>query len=290
MEDKIDFNSPIGVFDSGMGGLTVLQALYDILPNENYLYLGDTARLPYGTKGKDTVIQYALNASQLLVDRGVKMIIVACNTASSVALEALQQRYDPIPVIGVIEPSADKALSIANQDPIAVIATESTVKWGAYSTYILRNNPNQEVVEWPCSLLVPLAEEGWHDGPLVEEILRKLLSPLWQQFVDNSPKTLVLGCTHFPILKQAILKVIDDAVVLVDSASAVAEKVFHVLQDQNIASQHRDLGWQKFLATDEVERFQRVAKFFLPKHPFDVMAENVAIGQEENPMLKVQNF
>lgn len=278
MKTTLDASLPIAVFDSGMGGLTVLQALYDLLPNENYIYLGDTARLPYGTKGKDTVIQYALNASQLLVDRGVKMIIVACNTASSVALEALKEKYHPIPVVGVVEPSADKAMTVANDNSaIAVIATESTVKWGAYSRYILQKKADQVVVEWPCSLLVPLAEEGWHDGPLVEEILRKLLSPLWQQFTNPAPQTLVLGCTHFPILKQAISNVVDVNVKIVDSATAVAERVSQQLQSMHLMNPKQRPGWQKFLATDDVDRFNRIAKYFMPEHPFDVIAEWVAL-------------
>lgn len=277
INNKLDASLPIAVFDSGMGGLTVLQALKNQLPNENFIYLGDTARLPYGTKSKHTVIQYALNASQILVERQVKLIVVACNTASSVALEALEKKYYPIPVIGVIEAGADKALSLEQKPAIAVIATESTVKWGAYSRHILQKDANRDVVEWPCSLLVALAEEGWHNGPLVEEILRKLLTPLWAQFDSDANKALVLGCTHFPVLKQAISTIIDDKVTLVDSASAVAERVAQVLEQQVLCNPQKNLGEQIFLATDDIERFQRVAKYFLPDHPFDVKAEWVSV-------------
>jgi len=277
MNNKLDVSLPIAVFDSGMGGLTVLRALKKQLPNENFIYLGDTARLPYGTKSKNTVIQYALNASQILIDRQVKLIVVACNTASSVALEALERKYNPIPVIGVIEAGAEKALSLEAEPAIAVIATESTVKWGAYSRYILTRDADREVVEWPCSLLVALAEEGWHDGPLVEEILRKLLTPLWAQFDDKVNKALVLGCTHFPVLKHAIRNIIDDNVTLVDSASAIAERVAKVLEQKALYNPQTSLGRQVFLATDDVERFQRIAKYFLPDHPFEVKAEWVSV-------------
>jgi glutamate racemase len=277
MTNNLDNNLPIAVFDSGMGGLTVLHALKKHLPNEDFIYLGDTARLPYGTKSKDTVIRYALNASQVLVDRQVKLIVVACNTASSVALDALEEKYHPIPVIGVIEAGADKALSLAHKPAIAVIATESTVKWGAYSRHILQKDENREIVEWPCSLLVALAEEGWHDGPLVEEILRKLLTPLWEQFESAKNIALVLGCTHFPVLKQAITKVIDENVIVVDSANAVAERVAQILKQYNLYNPQVLPGQQQFLATDDIDRFQRVAKYFLPEHLFEVKAEWVAV-------------
>tara|TARA_R110002110_G_scaffold121431_2_gene297276 strand:+ start:109140 stop:109994 length:855 start_codon:yes stop_codon:yes gene_type:complete len=278
MTNNLNTKLPIAVFDSGMGGLTVLQALKKQLPNEDFIYLGDTARLPYGTKGKDTVIHYALNASQVLVDRQVKLIVVACNTASSVALEALEKKYYPIPVVGVIESGADKALSLVNNPAIAVIATESTVKWGAYSRHILQKDENREVVEWPCSLLVALAEEGWHDGPLVEEILRKLLTPLWEQFEGATNIALVLGCTHFPVLKQAITKVIDKNITLVDSANAVAERVAQLLEQHKLYNPQTIPGQQQFLATDDVDRFQRIAKYFLPEHPFEVKAEWVSVN------------
>lgn len=277
MTNHINAHLPIAVFDSGIGGLTVLQALKSKLPNENFLYLGDTARLPYGTKSKDTVISYALNASQVLIDRQVKIIVVACNTASSVALEALERKYYPVPVIGVIEAGADKAISLPDNPAIAVMATESTVRWGAYSKHILQKDMAREVVEWPCSLLVALTEEGWHDGPLVEEILRKLLAPLWEQFDSSVSKALVLGCTHFPVLKQAITKVIDDSVFLVDSTNAVAERVAQILEQYKLYNPQERPGDQQFLVTDGIDRFQRVAKHFLPAHSFDVKAEWVTL-------------
>ncbi len=185
----------IGVFDSGMGGLTVMRALTARLPGESFLYLGDTARLPYGTKSAETVKRYAIQASRALMARGVKMVVVACNTAS-VALPALQEALDPLPVIGVIEPGAAAALAAAPDGPIAVIATEGTVKGGAYVRAIQARKPTP-VVQQACPLFVPMAEEGLTDGPIAEAIVHRYLDPLLATV--PKPKCLLLGCTHYPV-------------------------------------------------------------------------------------------
>ena len=193
---------PIGVFDSGMGGLTVLRALVAKLPDERFVYLGDTARLPYGTKSAETVQAYALQATRLLLDQGVKMLVIACNTASAVALYVLQEAWAPIPVIGVIEPGARAGVAATRNRRIAVIATEGTVKGGAYARAIQRLMRGVEVVQQPCQVFVALAEEGWTHSPATLAAARHYLGPLFEG--PTAPDTLVLGCTHFPVLAETI--------------------------------------------------------------------------------------
>ncbi|MGE5260715.1 MAG: glutamate racemase, partial [Actinomycetota bacterium] len=214
---------PIGVFDSGMGGLTVLRALTARLPNEHFVYLGDTARLPYGTKSAETVQAYALQATRLLIDQGVKMLVIACNTASAVALYLLQEAWEPVPVIGVIEPGARAGAAATRNRRIAVIATEGTVKGGAYARAIHRLMKDAVVVQQPCQVFVALAEEGWTDSPVTLAAADRYLKSLFTG--DEAPDTLVLGCTHFPVLAASIRKSIGDGVALVDSAETTAAAV-----------------------------------------------------------------
>ncbi len=255
---------PIGIFDSGIGGLTVLRALQNTLPQEQFLYLGDTARLPYGTKSPQTVKNYALNANEILVASGVKALVVACNTATAVALEALQEKFYPLPVIGVIHPGATASLNLNENGPIVVLATESTAKWHAYRQVLSQMAPHREVIEWPCSLLVALAEEGWCEGPLVEQIVSKLLAPLFAQLdeVKVKPACVLLGCTHFPVLKSAIQNVVGD-IPIVDPAHTVAEEVQTLLLEQNLLRLSPTTAKTGFMATDGVDRFARVAQIFL---------------------------
>ncbi|HEY1632538.1 MAG TPA: glutamate racemase [Rhizomicrobium sp.] len=249
--------SAIGIFDSGMGGLTVMRALAARLPEERFLYLGDTARLPYGTKSGDTVMRYAVQAAGVLIKRKVKLVVVACNTASAVALPALEAALAPVPVIGVVEPGAEAALAAAPGGPIAVIATEGTVKGGAYARAI-QSRANVPVVQQACPLFVPLAEEGIVDGPIAEAIARRYLEPLFATL--PRPKCLVLGCTHFPVLKDVIAKVVGPDVVLVDSAATTAVAVARKLHDANLAGGGGEHG---FLVTDAPDRFARVGEIFL---------------------------
>lgn len=260
--DSSPKNLPIGIFDSGVGGLTVLHALQQLLPYEQFLYLGDTARLPYGTKSATTVQQYALNANEILINRGIKALVIACNTASAVALEALQQKFSPLPVIGVILPGALASLTIERAGPIVVLATEGTVKWHAYRQILANLAPERQVIEWPCSLLVALAEEGWCEGPLVEQIIAKLLAPL--QVTLASPSCVVLGCTHFPVFKTAIEQVLGSHIPVIDPAHSVAEHVRALLLQHNLLSEVKK-GQTHFMATDSIERFTRVAQNFLKK-------------------------
>ncbi len=260
-------DASIGVFDSGMGGLTVLRALTARLPGENFLYLGDTARLPYGTKSADTVKRYALQASRALVARGVKLVVVACNTAS-VALPEVQVALAPLPVIGVIGPGAQAALAFAPAGPIAVIATEGTVKGGAYVRAIQARGPTP-VVQQACPLFVPMTEEGLIDGPIAEAIAHRYLDPLLATV--PKPKCLLLGCTHYPALKDVIARVAGD-VALVDSADTTAIAVEQLLGETGLSARSGRPGLRKFLVTDAPDRFARVGEIFLkcPIDPGDV--------------------
>jgi len=254
---------PIGVFDSGMGGLTVLRALAVRLPQERFIYLGDTARLPYGTKSAETVQAYALQATRLLLDQGVKMLVIACNTASAVALDRLQEVFAPIPVIGVIEPGARAGVAATSNRRIAMIATESTVSGGAYARAIQNLMRDTEVVQQPCQVFVALAEEGWTDSPATHAAAEHYLGALFKS--ANAPDTLVLGCTHFPVLANAIKAVIGEAVTLVDSAETTAGAVAERIGSEGLASETKagDSYPVQFFATDSPERFARVGAVFL---------------------------
>ncbi len=254
-------SAPIGIFDSGIGGLTVMRALVARLPNEDFVYLGDTARLPYGTKSGDTVTRYAVQAAAALVRRRVKMLVVACNTASAVALPALEHAFAPTPVIGVIAPGAEAALIAAPAGPIAVIGTEGTVKGGAYVRAIEAHGRAVPVIQQACPLFVSIAEEGLIDGPIAEAIAHRYLAPLLAAV--PKPKAIVLGCTHFPALRETIAKIAGPEIVLVDSAQTTAKAVEAILRERNLARQTRSRTSHSFLATDAPDRFARVGEIFL---------------------------
>ncbi|MGB0733861.1 MAG: glutamate racemase [Pontibacterium sp.] len=252
---------PIGVFDSGVGGLTVLRALRQRLPNEHLLYLGDTARVPYGTKSAQSVIRYAEQAADALYNRGVKAIVIACNTASAVSIEPLQARYPDIPVIGVVQPGAVASCKASRSGHIGIIATESTVNNFAYQNAILSIRPDASVQAQACSLFVALAEEGWHTGELVAQIIRKCLTPL----IDNSQSpidTLVLGCTHFPVFKSEIRKIVGNHIALVDSADTTSQFVAEQLLAKGLLNICNKPPQVRFLVTDGPDRFARVAPYF----------------------------
>lgn len=273
MSQQANKNLPIGIFDSGIGGLTVLSALREVMPQEPMLYLGDTARLPYGTKSSETVCHYALNACDVLVEQGIKCLVVACNTATAVALEAIQARFTSVPVIGVIQPGAAASLTVPSTGPIVVLATESTAKGHAYQKILNTLAPEREVIEWPCQLLVALAEEGWREGPLVEAILAEIVKPLLAHLAGKKPACYLLGCTHFPVLKRALQKVLGQSMVIVDPAKTVAQIVWQTLSEQELLVNNVPTVLTRFLATDGTERFTRVAKIFL--------GENVVINKVE---------
>jgi len=261
---------PIGVFDSGVGGLTVLSALRARLPSESFLYLGDTARLPYGTKSEHTVVRYALQAADVLVARDIKCLVVACNTAAAAALPAMRERYAGVPVIGVIEPGARAACEATRTGRIAVLATDSTVRGGAYTRAILALNPRARVTALACSLFVALAEEGWTEGAVAEAAAARYLQPLFND-AAAAPDTLVLGCTHFPVLAAVIAAVLGGGVRIVDSALTTAAAVRAELErsgllrvaTSDVAAGAAAGNELKFLATDGAERFAAIGGRFL---------------------------
>jgi glutamate racemase len=253
---------PIGVFDSGVGGLTVLRALVAAMPGERYLYLGDTARLPYGTKSRETVVRYALQAADELVKRGIKCLVVACNTASAAALAAMRNRYAGMPVIGVIEPGAAAACAASASGRILVLATESTVRGGAYQQAIALLRPQAQVSALACGMFVALAEEGWTEGVVVRAAVERYLAPLLRQ-PATAPDTLVLGCTHFPVLRAAIAAAVGPGVAIVDSAATSARVTAAQLSELRLLRSSAASTQFGFLATDGAERFARIGSTFL---------------------------
>ena len=264
----------IGVFDSGVGGLTVLRALRASLPAEHFLYLGDTARLPYGTKSEHTVVRYALQAADELVARDIKCLVVACNTAASAALPAMRDRYGGLSVIGVIEPGARAACEATRNNRIAVLGTDSTVRGGAYTRAIQLLNPRASVVAIACSVFVALAEEGWTEGAVAQASATRYLQPLMAT-ASLAPDTLVLGCTHFPVLTGVIAATLGSGVRIVDSAATTAAAVRAQLERLELlrpalAPLAPD-GALHYLATDGVERFAAIGGRFLGQ-PIDAAA------------------
>lgn len=251
---------PIGVFDSGVGGLTVLRALRSQLPGEEFIYLGDTARLPYGTKSASSVERYSIQAAQFLVGRGIKCLVVACNTASAVALDALRSAFAPLPVIGVVDPGASAACAVSRSGHIAVLATEGTVQGGAYQRAIKRLRPDAVVYAQPCSLFVALAEEGWNEGPIAEAVARRYLEGILK---DERIDTLLLGCTHFPVLTSTLADVVGSAVSIVDSARTTAAVLADELRGNELLRSDASVPSPRLMATDGPERFSRVGSRFL---------------------------
>lgn len=251
-------NNPIGVFDSGIGGLTVLKEIIELLPNENTVYLGDTARVPYGTKSRETVIRYSLENSAFLVSKGVKLIVAACNTASAYAINELRAAFD-VPIIGVIEPGARAALTASSQGKIGVIGTEGTMGTHAYSKVIKALKGTADVIEKACPLFVPLVEEGFIAEEATALIAEKYLEGLKNSEID----TLVLGCTHYPLLKEAIAAVMGKGVRLIDSAEATAGEVKRLLEAESLKNNNEGkAGKHRFFVTDSPARFARVGRIF----------------------------
>lgn len=277
---------PIGIFDSGVGGLTVYRALHNRLPNEHFIYLGDTARVPYGTKSMATVERYAIENSVFLASRGIKMLVVACNTASAVALPRIREEIG-LDVVGVIGPGGRKAVELTergrprprmNGVRIGVIATEATVASNAYFQAIRRASPTAEVYQASCPLFVPLAEEGWSGEAETFSIAAKYLASM----KDFRPDALVLGCTHYPILRDVIQQTVGENVKLVDSGVATAEEVERLLLEKGLANPKLVAGTRKlcddldhFFVTDAADRFSRVAERFLGTKPSKLEAIEV---------------
>jgi len=250
--------APIGVFDSGVGGLTVLRSLVATLPHEDFIYLGDTARLPYGTKSPATVARYSVRAAEALVARGIKALVVACNTASASALPALRERFPGLCVTGVIEPGARAACEASGSGRIAVLATEGTVQGGAYERAIRELRPDAHVTQIACQIFVALAEEGWSEGDAVDAVTERYLAHL-----DARVDTVVLGCTHFPLLSGSIARQVGSARTIVDSAATTARATAAMLAERDLAAARERCGHLELLATDSPERFARVGARFL---------------------------
>jgi len=249
---------PIGVFDSGIGGLTVVAEIMRQLPNEGIVYFGDTARLPYGPKSEETVTRFAIQDTNLLLRHGVKMVVVACNTASSMAREALRSEFD-VPIVGVIRPGALAAVSSTLAGKIGVIGTEGTIGSHAYEREIRRLDREAEVIEKSCPLFVPLAEEGWTDREVTLVIAHEYLTPLRDAGVD----VVVLGCTHYPILKTTIGKVFGPTVKLIDSAEETAREVAGQLSERGLLRESDGAPLRRFLVSDVPHRFREQAERFL---------------------------
>ena len=273
-------NLPIGIFDSGVGGLTVYRALHNRLPNEHFIYLGDTARVPYGTKSLATVERYALENSQFLAQRGIKLLVVACNTASALALPKIRAQIG-LDVVGVIGPGARKAVELTREKEnprIAVIATEATIASYAYAASINHASEKVEVIQTACPLFVSLAEENWINEPETFAIAKKYL----KEIIDAKVDALVLGCTHYPILSEVIQQTVGENVTLIDSGEACAEEVEQLLIEKDLANPQKVTGERSlcddldhFYVTDAADRFARVAERFLGSQPSKLEAIEV---------------
>ncbi|MBR4592606.1 MAG: glutamate racemase [Elusimicrobiaceae bacterium] len=247
----------IGIFDSGLGGLTILKALRQALPKENLIYFGDTANVPYGSKSKQTVTRFSLDIARFLEGQGIKMLVIACNTASALALAQLRKQCK-VPVLGVIEPGAQKAADTTKNGRIAVLGTEATVKSKAYPCAILKYHPQARVTQQACPLFVPLVEENWSQTPAARLIAQTYLAPILRSKAD----TVILGCTHYPVLKPVIASVLGPNVKLVDSAETVAQAVCHFLQ-KNAQAETSGRGKLTIYASDDPARFKRLASRLL---------------------------
>jgi glutamate racemase len=246
---------PIGVFDSGIGGLTVVKAVRDLLPNESISYLGDTARVPYGPKSPDTVQRYAIELADILIKQDAKALVVACNTVSSVALPALMKNF-PVPVIGVIEPGAHAALAASRNRRIGVIGTRATIRSGAYEKALRAADPSVNVTSQACPLLVPLIEEGLLNDEVTERMILRYLEPLLADEID----TLVLGCTHYPLLTGAMARVLRRQIMIVDSAQNCARAVEDLLARESLRAAPLNPGKLHVALTDAADSFLNIAR------------------------------
>lgn len=249
--------SSIGVFDSGIGGLTVLREITKLLPNENTVYLGDTARVPYGSKSKETIERYSFEIAAFLLKHDIKILVAACNTASAFAVPKLKTGLS-IPVTGVIEPGARAAAAATRTGRVGVIGTEGTIRSAAYSTAIMAARPGAEVFSQACPLFVPLVEEGWAFDEVTAIVAERYL----MGFRDAGIDTLVLGCTHYPLLKDTIASVMGEGVTLIDSAASTAVEVRDMLKEKNLLNGGKGRGVHKFFVTDSPERFMTVGRRF----------------------------
>jgi glutamate racemase len=258
--NNAEASRPIGVFDSGIGGLTVVRELTRLLPNERIIYFGDTARVPYGNKSKETIIHYSLQISYFLLKKKIKMLVVACNSASSVSLPTLKKHFH-IPVIGVIDPGARSAVQSSNNKNIGVIGTLGTVKSNSYKKALKKISPRVKVFQQPCSLFVPLAEDGWNRTKIAQDISDEYLKNLSGKRID----TLILGCTHYPLLKGVIQSSIGKNVALIDSGIETAKEVKKILEKRGLLNPFKPSGRNHsvFFVSDFPHKFEEVSRRFL---------------------------
>lgn len=255
-------DAPIGIFDSGLGGLTVLREIIRLLPGENTIYLGDTARVPYGIRSPEVVTRYSLDNVRFLISKGVKMLVVACNTASALSLESIRREVPEAAVIGVIDPGARAALSATANRRIGVIGTDATIKSGAYSRALLARSPEARIFARPCPLFVPLVEEGWTENQMAVLAAGEYLNALKRENID----TLLLGCTHYPLLKKTIGAVMGEGVRLIDSGEETAKAIKKALEEGGIAREGDGPATRSFYVTDSPEKFKLLAGRFLGEH------------------------
>lgn len=251
-------NRPIGVFDSGLGGLTVLKEINSILPLESVVYFGDSGRAPYGTKSKETVIKYTFQDIRFLLNQDIKMIVIACNTASACSLDQVKHSFD-IPVVEVVQPGAATAVRETINKKVGVIGTSATVNSGVYEKAITRLDPSIEIYQKACPMFVPLVEEGWWDNDIAFRIVEEYLVPLKEKGID----TLVLGCTHYPLLQNTISKVMGDGVKLVSSALEVAKVVKEVINENSVGRDERISPVYRYYTSDSVEKFESLGNSIL---------------------------
>ncbi len=254
----IDNNRPIGVFDSGLGGLTAVRQLIKILPNEDIVYLGDTARVPYGNKSKKAIIKFSTQNTLYLLKFKVKLIVLACNTSSSFALNRLKYNFK-IPILGVITPGVKAALEVTRNKRIGIIGTNVTIDSNAYQNKIINADPSIKIFAKSCPLFVPIIEEGWLSGKITSSVIRKYLMPLKNAKID----TLILGCTHYPLLKPAIRNIMGPGVKLIDSAKELAISVKQLMDKEGIACKRKTKGKARFYLSDKPYRFKSTGEKFL---------------------------
>jgi len=263
---------PIGIFDSGVGGLTVVREVLKILPNEKIVYFGDTARVPYGTKSANVVRNFAFQDASFLQKQHVKIIVVACHTASSVALEQLKEQCDT-PVLGVVDPGIDAALRATKEKRIGVIGTRGTILSGTYATHLKSRCQDIEVISKPCPLFVPLAEEGWLDGEITSRVASIYLEPLKEKKID----TLILGCTHYPLLKNVIQDILGENVTLIDSAEETAKEVRKQLIEFDMETYSSSVPTHGFFVSDIPHQFREIGERFLGKKLGSIIQVDIEI-------------
>lgn len=258
MNPSPELQKAIGMFDSGVGGLTVMREVIKALPTENVIYFADTARIPYGEKSRDTIIRYSRENSTFLINKSIKLLVVACNTASAYALDDLKTNFN-VPIVGVIESGAEKAVEVTKNGRIAVLGTRGTINSGIYERELLKRIPNAYVHVTPCPLLVPMIEEKWIDHPVTRQVVKEYLDPIRKLDVD----TLLLGCTHYPLLKNLFQSELGDDVTIVDSATTCSEKVKKTLENSGLKASSVANPYYHYYVTDDPHKFKNLSKDFL---------------------------